>query len=433
MSRALSLLPVNQFEETHSFTDSHTVGRHVSFETGYSIESTMRCRAGHGLEPWDAWWLSFLHGGSAQTTSGRPRDVSVVDLFSSIGGLSLGIREAARSLNMRFSTVLAADLDAEALNSYSANFAPSSTANRSVRELVDFQVLGRGQDAELAASPQAIDEARDFRGVDLIVGGPPCQGHSSLNNHTRGDDLRNDLYLTVPALAIALDAKALVIENVPRVIRDKQQVVATSVKLLEAAGYFVTTGVLAADQLGWPQTRQRHFLVASKVSQPADLGDVAQSMRRPARSIWWAIEDLEGSFSKSNVFDSVPKMSEENIKRINYLFDNDSYDLPNHVRPDCHKDGHTYPSVYGRLMRDAPSPTITTGFQTPGRGRYVHPTERRVLTPHEAARIQGFPDSFRFQSSAGKVTKGQLQKWIGDAVPSILGYVAGLAALGSLE
>ena len=432
MLSALSLLPVNQFKEAHSFTQSQSVSRRVSFDTGRAIESTMRCRGGRELEPWDAWWLSFLQGGSAQTTGSRPRDVSVIDLFSSIGGLSLGVREAARSLNMRLSTMLAADLDAEALHTYRANFAPSSTANRSVRELVDFQVLGRGQDAELTDIPQAIDEARDCRGVDLIVGGPPCQGHSSLNNHTRGDDLRNDLYLTVPALAIALDAKAVVIENVPRVIRDKQQVVASSVKILEAAGYFVSTGVLAADLLGWPQTRQRHFLVASRVSQPADLRDVAESMLRPSRSLWWAIEDLEGSLSKSEVFDSVPKMSEENIKRIDYLFDNDFYDLPNHIRPDCHKDGHTYPSVYGRLRRDAPSPTITTGFQTPGRGRYVHPTERRVLTAHEAARIQGFPDSFRFRSSAGQVTKGQLQKWIGDAVPSILGYVAGLTALGSL-
>ena len=204
-------------------------------------------------------------------------------------------------------------------------------------------------------------------------------------------------------------------------------------KLLEEAGYHVTTGILSADQLGWAQTRSRHFLVASRVAPPADLKDVASAMLRPARSIWWAIEDLADALSETDVFDSVPKMSKDNIQRINYLFDNDVYDLPNHVRPDCHKDGHTYPSVYGRLMRDAPAPTLTTGFQTPGRGRFIHPTQRRVLTPHEAARIQGFPDSFRFRSASDSVTKSQLQKWIGDAVPSILGYVAGLTALGTLR
>lgn len=433
MSSVLSLLPVNQFEESHSFVNDRSLMRRVTFESGHYFESNMRCRVGQGGQPWDAWWLSFLQGGVAQSLGSRPKDVSVLDLFSSVGGLSLGVREAARSMNMRFSSMLAADLDSESLNTYKANFVPCVTANRSVRELVDFQVLGRGRDAQLADLPNAVDEARDFRGIDLIVGGPPCQGHSSLNNHTRGDDLRNDLYLTVPALAIALDAKAIVIENVPRVVKDKQQVVATTVKILEDAGYFVTTGVLAADQMGWAQTRQRHFVVASRMAQPPELRDVAEDMRRPARSVWWAIQDLEGSLSADNVFDSVPKMSVENIQRINYLFDHDSYELPNHVRPDCHKDGHTYPSVYGRLFRDLPSPTITTGFQTPGRGRYIHPTQRRVLTPHEAARIQGFPDSFRFESSYGKVSKGQLQKWIGDAVPSILGYVAGLAALGTLK
>jgi DNA (cytosine-5)-methyltransferase 1 len=432
MSSALSLLPVSQFEEAHSLKGT-SVLRNVSFEGGQSSSSSMRSRAAGAQDAWDAWWLSFLQGGSAQSLGGRPKEVSVIDLFSSVGGLSLGVREAARALNFRFSSLLAADLDSDALHTYRANFAPVATANRSVRELVDFQVLGRGREAELANSPQAVDEAQGFGRVDLIVGGPPCQGHSSLNNHTRGDDLRNDLYLTVPALAIALDAQAVVIENVPRVVRDKQQVVATTVKLLEEAGYHVTTGVLAADQLGWAQTRQRHFLIASKVAPPADLKDVAAAMHRPARSIWWAISDLVNDFSETDVFNSVPKMSRENIERINYLFDNDVYDLPNHVRPDCHKDGHTYPSVYGRLMQESPAPTLTTGFQTPGRGRFVHPTQRRVLTPHEAARIQGFPDSFRFRAGSDPVTKSQLQKWIGDAVPSILGYVAGLTALGTLR
>lgn len=433
MTSALPLLPINQFDESHAFEGTQSVVRCVNLEDGRAIRSKIRCKEAHGTDPWDAWWLSFLQGGTSQALGGRPRDINVIDLFSSVGGLSLGIREAARALNLRFSSMLAADLDLEALHTYRANFAPNVIANRSIRELVDFQVLGRGVNAKLAESPHAVDEARDFHGIDLIVGGPPCQGHSSLNNHTRGDDLRNDLYLTLPALAIALDAKALVVENVPRVVRDKQHVVATTVRLLEDAGYFVTTGVLSADQLGWAQTRQRHFLVASKVAPPAELRNIAMNMQRPARSIWWAIQNLAGKVSEQEMFDSVPRMSDENIRRINYLFDTNTYELPNHVRPDCHKDGHTYPSVYGRLAKDLPAPTITTGFQTPGRGRYIHPTERRVLTPHEAARIQGFPDSFRFLSSNGPVTKSQLQKWIGDAVPSILGYVAGLAALETLQ
>ena len=77
-----------------------------------------------------------------------------------------------------------------------------------------------------------------------------------------------------------------------------------------------------------------------------------------------------------------------------------------------------------------PAPTLTTGFVSPGRGRFIHPKERRVLTPREAARLQGFPNWFDFSPAALAPSKrGQLAKWIGDAVPSILGYVAGFSGL----
>ena len=89
-------------------------------------------------------------------------------------------------------------------------------------------------------------------------------------------------------------------------------------------------------------------------------------------------------------------------------------------------------SVYGRLKPANPAPTITTGFMTPGRGRFIHPTERRTLTPLEAARIQGFPDTYDFNDPAGGApTSQKLGKWIGDAVPMPLGYAATLAAIGA--
>ena len=126
----------------------------------------------------------------------------------------------------------------------------------------------------------------------------------------------------------------------------------------------------------------------------------------------------------------VAEMSKLNQERIDWLFDNDAYELPNHIRPVCHQDGHTYPSVYGRMSWEKPAPTLTTGYVSPGRGRFIHPRERRVLTPREAARLQGFPNWFNFMPYPDNPSKrGQLAKWVGDAVPSILGYVAGLSAL----
>ena len=93
-------------------------------------------------------------------------------------------------------------------------------------------------------------------------------------------------------------------------------------------------------------------------------------------------------------------------------------------------DDASYTSVYGRMRPNEPAPTITTGFTTPGRGRFVHPTNRRTLTPREAAVIQGFPLTYRFVTESGSPpSRSQLAKWIGDAVPMPLGYAAALSAL----
>ena len=213
---------------------------------------------------------------------------------------------------------------------------------------------------------------------------------------------------------------------------DREKVVEKSISLLKSYGYLVTTGVLTASDLGWPQTRSRHFLIASRIKQPIDVKYISEMLHNETKDVMWAIKDLLDLYGRDEIFDVVPKLTKENEKRVNWLFDNNSFELPNHIRPDCHKDGNTYPSVYGRMYPEKPAPTLTTGFQSPGRGRYVHPTQRRVLTAHEAARLQGFPDGFEFEASGKNLSRGMLQKWIGDAVPSILGYAAGIVAINSI-
>ncbi|HQU19870.1 MAG TPA: DNA cytosine methyltransferase [Fimbriimonadaceae bacterium] len=84
--------------------------------------------------------------------------------------------------------------------------------------------------------------------------------------------------------------------------------------------------------------------------------------------------------------------------------------------------------MYGRIRPDGPFPTITTGFLTPGRGRFIHPCELRTLTPSEAAFVQGFPAWYDFGED-GELSRKLLTKWIGDAVPLPLGYVAAMAVL----
>lgn len=317
------------------------------------------------------------------------------------------------------------------------NFSTEMTIHRNASGMVDFHVFNQGDAAQFAYEPELLDEQLAEVGrVDLFLAGPPCQGHSNLNNKTRRDDPRNILYLTAVALAVALQACAIVIENVPDVINDRSDVISTAIALLRHAGYgHIDKAVLAADGLGAAQTRKRFFIIAvrdpSPVSPPT-LKATSEALRRPPAPLSWAIGDLLDDESHG-IMNTVPASSEENQRRIDYLFDNEAYDLPDHERPDCHKDGHTYKSVYGRLWWDKPSYTITTGFLTPGRGRFIHPLRRRVITPHEAARIQFFPDTFSFVvNPENEPNRTQLSKWIGDAVPPILGYAAVLPALVGL-
>jgi DNA (cytosine-5)-methyltransferase 1 len=237
------------------------------------------------------------------------------------------------------------------------------------------------------------------------------------------------LYLTVPAIAVALEAPIVIIENVPAVQRDEMEVVASATQLFVSSGYRVSSATVAADRLGWAQSRTRFLMVARRDSAPIDVRVVSEALRDEPRSVCWAIGDLADVVNES-LMTRLPELSAENVDRIKWLFDHDAYDLPNTERPDCHKGGTTYTSVYGRLYPERPAPTITSGFMSPGRGRFIHPTRQRVLTAREAARLQGFPDTYEFRPANGEPSKAQLGKWIGDAVPMPLGYVAAISALG---
>lgn len=381
-------------------------------------------------DPLGAWWRGHLDGQRPVANSPR-RTVRTVDLFCGPGGLALGFRLAAEELGFRVESAAAVDQDAEAVAVYAANHATALRSTDSTSMLVEFQPEGKGDRARFLYPPaltQSVWESL-VGNVDVVLAGPPCQGHSNLNNRTRRADKRNELYLTVPAMAIALEAPIVIIENVPAVLHDRHQVVQSTVRLLEAAGYTVDGHVLSAAKLGWPQARQRYFVVARRGGPTLPLQTVSEALAAEARDVMWAIGDLVDT-----PFDDVmhlrTDLTAENQRRIDYLFDNDLYELPPSERPECHRDGTTYNAVYGRLYSDRPAPTITTGFMTPGRGRYIHPTRRRVLTPREAARLQGFPDTYSFHIDPTRPpSKAKLSKWIGDAVPLALGHAAGIAAL----
>ena len=114
------------------------------------------------------------------------------------------------------------------------------------------------------------------------------------------------------------------------------------------------------------------------------------------------------------------------------LYDENIFNLPDKERPDCHKQGNSYAAVYGRILGEEPMTTLTTGFQSSGRGRYVHPRERRTLTLREAARLQSFPDWYWADAEKLGLRRANLQKIIGDAVPPFMIYPLAFSLFGKL-
>ena len=401
-------------------------------ETPSGLRTSTRIRVDDAQDLSDAWAKSYLLGTELVRPEGIRGRVAVAELFCGSGGMAMGFGEACRELGLRFDSEACLDHDAEAVVVYASNHGSRVRSAKSASEIVDYQVVGDGQEAEFLYEPELIDPAwRKLIGqVDVLLAGPPCQGHSNLNNKTRRVDKRNQLYLTVPATAVALGVDVVVIENVEAVVHDRSRVVESACALLEKAGYVVEVGVISATGIGWPQTRRRYFMIARKSAAPIPVATVMNAFAAPSiRDVMWAIGDLADVPFDDKLHIST-ELSDENKKRINYLFDHDEYELPNSERPDCHKDGTTYGAVYGRMYPHKPAPTLTTGFLTPGRGRYIHPTQRRTITPREAARIQGYPDSYDFfPDPKNPTTKAKLTKWIGDAVPMPLGYIAGMCAL----
>lgn len=351
-----------------------------------------------------------------RTSRVEPTDtpLTVADLFSGSGGLSVGAHEAARAVGRHARHVLAVDNNEAALSVFGSNFREAELHSAGIEKLLDGE-LGM----PLSRRERALRD--NFAGLDLALGGPPCQGNSDLNNHTRRADPRNELYLRMPRFAEVVRPRLLMIENVPGVAHARTDVVGRTQRALEDLGYYVDTGLVTATTVGAAQLRRRHVLLASLDPEVRpDVAGVAELFGRPARSVWEAIRDL-GVIGESP-FDTPARHHRVNVERIAYLFEHNLYELPNEQRPDCHRlKPHRYTSVYGRMRPNEPAPTITSGFGSTGQGRFVHPYEPRTLTPHEAARVQGFPDWFSFSAAPGRRA---LQEMIGNAVPSQLAYAA---------
>lgn len=385
--------------------------RTASILAGYSGSDARPTSAGEAERAW-------LQSRVAPPQGASRTSLRTVDLFAGCGGLSIGLAEAARALNRPFEPVLAVDVDRIAIDTYATNFPTAAARCEDVAH-----VLPGTPGARLTSAERLLTEQHPA--IDILVGGPPCQGHSDFNNRTRHRDHKNELYSTMVRAAEVLEPQHILIENVPGALNDRRSVVQRTGDALGELGYRVSIGVVDLSELGVPQRRRRLLLMASHTHDVTP-ADVATRHSRPPRDIAWAFQDLESmpDAARTRLVDAVAQSAPATRQRIDYLFDNTLADLPDSQRPACHSGGsHSYKSIYGRMAWDRPSQTVTTGFYSMCMGRYVHPSRRRTITAHEAARLQYIPDWFSFSHVRQRTA---LAHMIGNAVPSRLSYAVAL-------
>ncbi len=347
------------------------------------------------------------------------KSLRIIDLFCGAGGLTLGFVLASP----RFVPVWAVDFNGPALRTYEENFGSHVTLGDLVALLADSAIR----------IPRA----------EIVIGGPPCQGFSLLNKK-RSDDVRRELWRPFLTVVERAGASVFVMENVPQLLNtaEHQAIEDTAGRL----GFQTVSGKLCAADYGVPQTRTRAFIIGSRFCNPRrffpprrthrepdrrqmDLVDFSlQAAVKPWQTVRDAIQDLpppEGTelrdlpppldlhFGRTPTSTSLARYKAIPSEGMN------RFDLQNSspaLTPICwirKKSGGT--DLFGRLWWDKPAFTIRTEFFKPEKGRYLHPEQHRPITHREAARLQSFPDAFRFCG-----TKIEIAKQIGNAVPPLL-------------
>jgi DNA (cytosine-5)-methyltransferase 1 len=314
---------------------------------------------------------------------------TAIDLFSGCGGLSLGLKNAG------FQVLLGCEIRPEAREAYAMNH-PEVKLYPDIRELSGETVLN-----ELSILPGELD---------LLAACPPCQGFSSIRTKNRdiAPDPRNELIFEVARLVKELRPKAILIENVPRLLKDAR---IAKFKDILSDEYDFNEGVLDAKDFSVPQRRKRMILIGSRygkvdlpepVSRVLNVGDVIGDLPHPESKHKRPLHRIRQQFSDRVL---------ERIQSVEYS----RYDLPDHLILDCHK---RYPrgfrDVYGRIRWDAVAPTITRSSHNPSKGRFIHPSEDRGLTIYEIMLIQGFPRSYKLPTDIGI---GRLSSLMGEAFP----------------
>lgn len=336
----------------------------------------------------------------------------LLDLFAGAGGLSAGFHRVAGD---RVQVVAAVEADRAAAATFSANFKDVRVYNGLIEDWLRDEIVPR---------------------VDIVVGGPPCQGFSNLGKRDE-DDERNGLWECYAEAVARARPLYFVLENVPQFARSDQfELLRKQTRpggLLE--NYDFEPRILNSAHYGAPQLRKRVVVIGHSKEIPAPgfpkptapeasgwltvadawtgLGKVSEETRPPARTFSFDGVELDGPYVLSELH-LMRRYKEISLRRFAAIppGGNRSH-LPDELQMNCWR-RHTSGAmdVMGRLSFDRPSVTIRTEFTKPEKGRYLHPSEDRAITIAEGARLQGFPDDYKFVGSLTQITKQ-----IGNAVP----------------
>lgn len=338
---------------------------------------------------------------------------NILDLFCGAGGFSYGMEK-----NPRFKTLISLDNDEYAGNTFKLNM---PWCDVHIGDITDDKVKNN-----------IIQEARE-KGINMIIGGPPCQGFSNKGKKLGLEDPRNFLFREYLSFVKELQPEVFVIENVKALLSTsngwfKKQILSA----IEQLGYFVDYGVLNAEEYGVPQSRERAIFICckkQKITLPSPTIDIPVTVRE-------AISDL--AYHESGEGAPVELYREQPQSGYQRMMREGSENLYNHVAskhkqvaidklkmipPEKGKEclppellgNQKFKTTWGRLKWDEPSPTIDTRFDAASNGTNNHPFLNRAITPREAARIQSFDDRFIFYGS-----KVRIRKQIGNAVPPLM-------------
>ena len=339
-------------------------------------------------------------------------EFKILDLFCGAGGMSYGMHK-----NPHFTTKVALDINEKLAQTFKKNMPDTDL------------VIG---DIKDKAIKDKVIELSKKHGVNMLIGGPPCQGFSLKGKKLGLDDPRNFLFVEYLNLVEELKPEIFVIENVKSLMSTsngwfKEQIIARINKL----GYEASVGVIKASDFGVPQNRERVIFLCSRqlISLPLPTVSKATTVRDAIKDLAY-LNSGEGDFEQKYRTEAESKYQKMMRGSMDILY---NHKASNHseiavyklslIPPEKGKEylpenllgNQKFNSTWGRLKWDEPSPTIDTRFDAASNGTNNHPFLNRSITPREAARIQSFDDSFIFYGN-----KVDIRTQIGNAVPPLM-------------